>query len=271
MPHQTPYVVLEHFVVRGGILARDMDGYWHSFTKRRHLEGVRRVRDAWQNALTALVIDELLEPNVVAAFTSFRPGTQLTVHDLTPEGAYVLADTLKMPHVFIRKEIKDGRGTYTTTQADALHRLQREVGDEVDADLSIALTQLLHRPGSAIVREQGPTGGVRWSLRLAAPGREPIPLTDLIISTLLDLGLVRIRAADGGAARLDEPGDALVLTSAGRSLASDLANGIYDPSDVRLSAVNFDQRVDLLAQDILYHPYDPAAGDAADTAYFSED
>jgi len=252
MPLRPPYGVLEHFLVRGGILARDPEGAWRVIHKGPHQILVTPVREAWQVALNSLTRDGLLEPNPSAAFTGRGPAARVTVHDLTTDAVYVFADSLRMPHAFIRKEIRDDRGAYTTSQAADFHELRRAVRHATGADLTAALNSLLRGPEAST-----PSRATRPAqpplLETPDPGGRPLELPDDVTATLADLGLLAPAA--------EPSGGALRLSPDGRSLVSDLVRGVFDPGDVRLSRRNFDERVDLIGEGIDYHPYDPGCDD----------
>jgi len=260
MLYATPYLVLENLVLRTGVLARDLDGHWFTLDKKRPLSGLTRVMNDWQGALTSLTRDGLLEPNRVAAFYTYRPHTQLTVHDLTADAVYILAETLKMPRAFISKEVKEGRGTYTTRQADSLHRIQRDQADNLGMDLILALSNLRRVSGSKLVRSRRPAGPTRPRVRWGGRGQGHLTLTAEVGASLVRLRLIK---PDPNADSNTDHGHAgaHVLTADGRSLVRDYSRGVFDPADARLSTKNLHNRVHLREQGIDYFAYDAEATD----------
>lgn len=248
---------LAHCAEHGGILARDRDKTWFYIRPAHGWNPLTRISDAWQQPFNELKRHKVIQHNRVATFASIRPRTQLAIYELTPEAIETVADYIKMPHAYIQKEIDTQRGTYTTEQAEGLHRLMRDHGDKLFYDLVAALTDMRRAPDSVICQSQRSNKGRRWYLIGADGHHERLALSKPIVMGLLELDLITPDPSRDEQVKEDGYGACHTLSADGRSLISHYARGFYDPSDQRLSIKNVDELVDIHWE--LHHPYDPHA------------
>ena len=207
-------------------------------------DGMWRIYDVSNRHLYIVKDPQLVEDLAAHGFIQENPGAYLeppnapqkdrVIYDLTAAVLPYLGDHLPLAHTLMARDASSTRGSYTTTQAEILEGLTKEVAETTNAHLFSAIVSMHHPLAADGGIYQGQNG--RWRILYRDDDTPTVALRASVVQTLIDCGLIE-RYPDGDRYyQARGCSNCHALSRDGETLARDCLRGDYDPSDMRVGS-----------------------------------